>query len=319
MTYDLILSLLSSSGDYATDTSGGFGPNCYFIGKNSSGGANLGSSGANLNYAASTISLDGASPISLFSLPSGFNLLGNSVSLKESAGGIPGQLMLRSVLSPLGEYSGITGRYSTFSGTQLYPGTGAFDGPQTQSYSWISAQPTAVQDLYLSLQFQLLVYGSSWTTVLFQNLIMHGAYQIISTQWVLENLTHPSLSPDRALSGDRMRLTSSAPGNLTTVTEITINNTPVVPPYEEQTDTVIIFTIPTLPSQGPVPITITNPTQFSGTAMIGPLTILEANSSGIYTLTSGKTCDTIYISTSNNETEDIKIPNPTIKTGFIGG
>ena len=48
--------------------------------------------------------------------------------------------------------------------------------------------------------------------------------------------------------------------------------------------------------------------------------VVVADASGIYTLTPSKTNDTLYVSTINgNTTEDVKFPQPFVKTGFIGG
>lgn len=59
-------------------------------------------------------------------------------------------------------------------------------------------------------------------------------------------------------------------------------------------------------------------TAFSGYVFVAPLSILVADASGIYRIVPGKTDDTIYTGTSNN-TEEVAIPRPLIKTGFIGG
>lgn len=60
-------------------------------------------------------------------------------------------------------------------------------------------------------------------------------------------------------------------------------------------------------------------TQFSGSVPLGTLTILLTNASGIYTLVPGKRQDTYYSSHRDGSTINIKIPNPTGRTGFIGG
>lgn len=61
-------------------------------------------------------------------------------------------------------------------------------------------------------------------------------------------------------------------------------------------------------------------TQFTGSVMLGKLTAIIANGSGIYKLTNGKDNDTCYQnSSSGNTTVDVAIPNPFVETGFIGG
>lgn len=55
--------------------------------------------------------------------------------------------------------------------------------------------------------------------------------------------------------------------------------------------------------------------QLNGTV---PLTLLK-NVSGIYTLVPGKRNDTLYDRQTGQTSVDVKIPNPTAKTGYIGG
>jgi len=56
---------------------------------------------------------------------------------------------------------------------------------------------------------------------------------------------------------------------------------------------------------------------FSGTVTLGNFVILTTNGSGLYRFVLGKTNDTIYQSTRDGETYDVKIPNPSAKTGFF--
>lgn len=58
-------------------------------------------------------------------------------------------------------------------------------------------------------------------------------------------------------------------------------------------------------------------TQFSGTVSQQLYTIFFVSASGIYELVSGKTNDTLYIEAEPGETIDVKIPNPTGRTGFF--
>lgn len=57
--------------------------------------------------------------------------------------------------------------------------------------------------------------------------------------------------------------------------------------------------------------------QFEGSVTLATFTILNFEGSGIYTLVPGKTNDTLYSSTRNGTTYDVKIPNPFGKTGFF--
>lgn len=63
-------------------------------------------------------------------------------------------------------------------------------------------------------------------------------------------------------------------------------------------------------------------TQFSGSVPLGTLTISYADTSGIYAVTPNKTNDTIYYRVllgPVDATEDVVIPIPSAKTGFVGG
>lgn len=60
-------------------------------------------------------------------------------------------------------------------------------------------------------------------------------------------------------------------------------------------------------------------TEFSGSVTLGTLLTILADASGIYTLTKNKINDTLYLHGSPEDTIDVAIPNPFIKTGFING
>lgn len=49
------------------------------------------------------------------------------------------------------------------------------------------------------------------------------------------------------------------------------------------------------------------------------IAVLSVDVSGIYTLVQGQRYDTLYVRDSSEETIDVKIPDPFIKTAFIGG
>lgn len=93
--------------------------------------------------------------------------------------------------------------------------------------------------------------------------------------------------------------------------------TPIVPIYQDQFT--FTFLIPSGLSGATVFTALGNGVQFSGSVTLGTLTILVTNGSGIYTLVLNKTDDTLYSSLRDGTTYDVKIPNPFIKTGFIGG
>ncbi len=72
------------------------------------------------------------------------------------------------------------------------------------------------------------------------------------------------------------------------------------------------------PPDVPVPITIiAYGPGFSGSVPLGNFVILVTKGSGIYQFVNGKTNDTLYSSTRDGTTYDVKIPNPFAKTGFF--
>lgn len=81
------------------------------------------------------------------------------------------------------------------------------------------------------------------------------------------------------------------------------------------------FIIPSFGGDTPTVLTIViTSTQFSGSVTLGQLiTIYFTSASGIYRLVTNKRNDTLYIEDNLPETVDVKIPNPTWKTGFAGG
>lgn len=99
---------------------------------------------------------------------------------------------------------------------------------------------------------------------------------------------------------------------------ITINNVTIIPLVV--TTYLFIFVIPPFVADEFEIIAEGNGTQFSGSAPLATFSVLFTNGSGIYQITAGKTSDTVYDdSTVDDDTIDIKFPNPFIKTGFIGG
>ena len=88
-----------------------------------------------------------------------------------------------------------------------------------------------------------------------------------------------------------------------------------------QTPTLLTFLVPeSCDDAGLMSLTATGDGfQFSGPVVLGTMTVLLTNGSGIYRLVTGKRNDTYYRSQRDGTTIDIKIPNPTAKTGFVGG
>lgn len=151
---------------------------------------------------------------------------------------------------------------------------------------------------------------------------MTGTYQRISTQWVIENLTDPTRGYNKP--GDRMRMRNSDDSDsvFDEVTQINLfPNIRILPPYIIQTKKRIIFIIPDdVTDDDDTIVTITgNGTSFSGDALVGLINVLTPNRSGIYSIILNQRHDTLYIGDGTNTTENVAIPNPFGKTGFLGG
>lgn len=160
------------------------------------------------------------------------------------------------------------------------------------------------------------------------NLRVEGVYEIVSFSWTLVQPT------ERVDTGDIITVTSDPDGvnplDLDTILTITITYTdengdpqtiPVVTITHIDSNT-LTFVMPDLLSVGDPPgiviIEITS-SEFSGSVELGRLvTIYFLNAPGIYRIVAGKTNDTLY-DIENGGTVDVKIPNPTFKTGFIDG
>lgn len=144
----------------------------------------------------------------------------------------------------------------------------------------------------------------------------------IDGQFELVSWTFP-LDPGPYSVGENVDITAA--DNLDDLSEIylTFDGTEViVNTFVVQTATLLTFTLPIGLGNFTGTVNVSgkgNGVQFSGFVMLGTLEILLANASGIYTLVKNKTNDTIYDRSTPGATIDVKIPNPFIKTGFIGG
>lgn len=99
---------------------------------------------------------------------------------------------------------------------------------------------------------------------------------------------------------------------------ITLNDTPV--DAISQTEDELIFKVPIGYSGEFEVFAVGDGTQFSGSVPLGTLSYLYADASGIYRIVLNKTSDTVYEDSGSGDptTIDIKIPNPFLKTGYIG-
>lgn len=148
----------------------------------------------------------------------------------------------------------------------------------------------------------------------FDFLRIDGDYSIDTFQY--------TLSPTGTVAvGDEITVTSDPnspnPLDLTEMT-VKVNGKEVTPTV--QTVNLLIFIIPPW-VDGDFPVEfIGDGTQFSGSILAATLTVLFTDASGVYVITPGKTNDTVYNNSPvNDDTIDIKFPNPFIKTAYIGG
>jgi hypothetical protein len=180
--------------------------------------------------------------------------------------------------------------------------------------------------------------------------IVTGTYGILAWQWTLSNLTHPG---GPTLAGDIVRVSVAPPNTLTGVNQINLGPFQFVPPFCNQTPYYIDFLIPcpdgsqakpcsnvppaNIPIWPPIPcsvfkavpyccppglppktlpVTVYNPTAFSGSVVAGAITVNSPNCTGIYSLIPGQTHDVALIGGNNT---NVQIPNPFWKTGYVGG
>lgn len=303
-----VFSIVGSYNDILVDSTGVL---CYLNQIN-----NVGVGYLSISYLPSVISIDGATPIPLSSLPAGFNIIGQPLFRGQSGSDYSGSVV-RSATTDTAQLV-FTHSSRTVSVSAATPG---FGYPLTAPVLIITGgYKVADMQLFANIVGNSIInpYVGPCNLFIPKNPVITGSYQIISSQWIIDNLTHPTRNYFTPGDSGQIHNNTDTDDIFDTVTEIYLGTTVVLPPYIIQTKKRIVFTIPSIPNNT-VPVTITNPTEFNGDAVIGPLRILTPNRSGIYSITSGATHDTLYLGDGTNTTEDVAIPDPTIKTGFIGG
>lgn len=318
-TYIVELSVFSSSPSLAVRGAGA-GFNFYELtAENSSGTLVLAAFGA-------AYYLDGSAVgIPLSSLPAGF--IPTSAAIRQIAG-----------LYPLSSNAGVC-LVDPASGTEVARITGTFgvfpveitnaNPAGADTYADFPDISTLNSAFKLTNSLQLLL-ETEWdgvgTTKPRVNVIgpcqIFGTYNIISGSFTI-----PTAQP--VTVGDTV--TINAASGLEDVTEIKFQyEDPISGDLVEievdytwfiiWTDIEITFLLPSSFNGLNVEVLVyIQSTAFSGYAYIASLTVLVADASGIYKLVTNKSSDTIYTSHSTGTTSEIKIPDPFIKTGFVGG
>ena len=185
------------------------------------------------------------------------------------------------------------------------------------SLAYPSSPPVTFNDVLATAYAVRQVSGSG---ILFcAGLNVTGNYRIENATWAIINLTRPG---QNFLPGERGKLYSSdlSYHKFDEVTEIVINEDTTITDFEEQDEEKVEFVIPDdTPPSGPNPVWIKS-TAFDGESFLGLLTIIAENTSGIYVITAAKTHDTLYVDSSiDDSTQNVKIPDPFVKTGFVSG
>lgn len=156
-------------------------------------------------------------------------------------------------------------------------------------------------------------------------------YDMAPTEWTISHSTTPLEPTDPGppvVPGSIVTITSPSPEStesldmeqITSMTARFLDGSSVpIPEFLAYSPFLLEFTTPEFIDQ-PILIIEIESTQFSGSLELGMLvTVYFLSASGLYQLDLNATHDTLYIEDDLPETIDVKIPNPTIKTGFIDG
>jgi hypothetical protein len=261
-----------------------------------------------LSLSSNIISLDGNAPISFFGLPVGFILSGATVSINSANNGSDATMHFMLQFSTSIESSNL--------------------GFGTQTFSHPAVLPSILQ-----LFFRGVGIHVNNLTVGQQTSRWMGRYLLTGTYIILPFTFDVDPSGDVA-PGDVITISSDAadptPLDLTTLSTVTLQyvnpQTGLLVSYTitptAQTARLYTFTIPSdlpgIPDDFTFDIFATG-TSFSGTVLLGTLSVSIADASGIYRLVPGKTDDTFYDQKTSSpvQTNDVKIPDPFFKTGFL--
>lgn len=264
------------------------------------------------SHAAAVISLDGGSPISFDSLPPGLRILTATLSIRNfqptNMNPDPGNQLFyqRNVLTEsgnLGQTSSHSGLIKTFAYDFSPTGFGTFLDVLNDGFG---------------IRVPMSVGGSVGQGFVQANII--GTYDTLAFTYTMSPAAGSSV--DAGPDGNLITISSvlSDPNHLK-LNHLTISVACGAITIVDQTETLFTFYLPVAcDGAGSTAIMATGDgTQFSGSVSLGSLIILLTDHSGIYTLVPGKSNDTLYSSLRDGTTKNVKIPNPFIKTGFIGG
>ena len=260
-----------------------------------------------LSLNSNIISLDGGAAISFFGLPVGFIPSAATLSINSANNGSDATMHFMLAFSTSIESNNL--------------------GFGTQTFNHPAPLPSILQ-----LFFRGVGIHVNNLTVGQQTSRWMGRYLLTGTYIILPFSFSVDPSGD-VVPGDEITISSDplavAPLDMTTLSTVTLQ-------YVDPDDGLLIsrtitptavstnlytFLIPTdllgIPSDFTFDIFATG-TSFSGTVLLGTLSISIPDASGIYRLVPGKTNDTLYDQkVTPVTTSDVKIPDPFFKTGFL--
>lgn len=247
------------------------------------------------------IDTDPVTPISSVNdLPPGFICTGLNLKIRVGVDLLTytGSIVAASGFVDSGELTGTTGSAPNF------------------TYTFAVPQPMPTNVNLLSDILEIACAISAPGIPGFIQLWMTGDYVLANFQYELNPVDGSNVNV-----GDQVTITSDLndPDHLQLdQLDIELGDTPVTP--ETQTEDELTFRVPVGFSGSFIINAIGNGVQFSGTVPLGTLQVLYADASGIYRIVLNKTSDTVYEDSGSGDptTIDIKIPNPFIKTGYIG-
>jgi hypothetical protein len=262
-------------------------------------------------------SLDGGAAVDINGLPTGFNLITGSISRNGGVAAAAAFCFMSNVLDS------ITASAS-FAGSSMFPGPYTVSGTAGGAQHNLTINglfgPFSPLDIngFLTLTINATVGGSGvgLQGTVYDLVKISGTYEAFQFTWTFGQ-DGDSVSP-----GDIITVTSD-PGDpdAMDLTQVTLTMTCGIIVPITQTANLLTFAVPaTCDGDGAQTVVATgNGVQFSGSVDLGDLIVLLINGSGIYTLVPGQTVDELYSNLRDGTTTDVKIPNPTARTGFVGG
>lgn len=251
------------------------------------------------------ISLDGAPHISYNNLPAGFGILADAVLTIGSRGSVTtGGSSLKLQSGPLTESAAL-------------PFVGGIGANGYVFALPVFPVPTMLDIINDGFGIETTYTGATDFSAFYFARIT-GTYTTFAFSWDM------SQDGENAAVGELITITSEFsidPANSMDLTHVTLSMAcGIIVPIIQTTDLFTFLVPDSCDDAGLQTLTATGDgTQFSGSVALGTLTILLTNASGIYTLVPGKRQDTYYSSHRDGTTVDIKIPDPTGRTGFVGG